>query len=896
MRADKTVRRDHEFEQAFIDSDRQERIRSGKVACILVMLLMPAGVILDFFVYPDRVREFFSLRLLCSVLAALWWGLHRSAFGVHYYRLLGIPIAILPAIFISWMIATTEGPSSPYYAGLILILLAVNAIVHWTTVESLLALAIIFIFYLVACSAWPLTPNQGIFFNNLYFLVLTGIIVVIGNYLYNRLHFREFVLRFELGQNRRRLEETNRKLIELDRIKSRFFANISHELRTPLTLLLTPLQSLVQDSKAAFDSEIKQLLVIMQSNGMRLLKLINDLLDLVRLESGKMEVTSEPVAVDRLLRGVASAVKKTAQDRAIRLEVMNGGPIGTVITDGDKLERILLNLVFNALKFTPAGGRVQIGASRGRSELVLQVSDTGAGINQEHLPYIFDRFWQADTSSKRKNQGVGIGLALVKELVEIQGGKVSVDSQIGKGTQFTIRLPYQELESRSGDVGDIAANSERADTPALLPDVNGAQKRPFQTLDRQVELYPSMTSLKETIRPMETGIGNGQPRVLIADDEPDMLKYLKSQLSLNFQIIEAVDGRQAIEKAAHFLPDVIVCDMMMPEKSGLELCRELRQRTYTQSIPILMLTARADEETKLTVLSAGANDFITKPFSTTELKVRLKNLVETFRLQQQLTRQNQVLEATIEQLKETEAQLVHSEKLASLGRMSAGLIHEINNPLNYAKTGLYLLQKMVESPRKDEKSDSLEVLQDVQEGINRIDRIVSDLRTFTHPNIAHVEKISVAELVTSAFRLLGHEWQSKVKIEKEIPNDQTVWANRNQVIQVLVNLLQNALYALDRKPRPDMAPTIWIRGVQQLTESQIIVRDNGEGIPPENLPKIFDPFFTSKDVGEGMGLGLSICYRIMQQHGGGIEVQSEPGIYTEFTLRFPQTAQGFTAA
>ena len=309
-----------------------------------------------------------------------------------------------------------------------------------------------------------------------------------------------------------------------------------------------------------------------------------------------------------------------------------------------------------------------------------------------------------------------------------------------------------------------------------------------------------------------------------------------------------------------------------------------------------MLTARADEETKLAALSAGANDFITKPFSTTELRVRLKNLVDTFHLQQQLARQNQILGATIEQLKETEVQLVHSEKLASLGRMSAGLIHEINNPLNYAKTGLYILRKMIESPGEEEKTDSLEVLQDVQEGFDRIDRIVSDLRTFTHPNVTQIEKILVAEVVISALRLLSHEWQNKVRIEKEIPKDQIIWANRNQITQVLVNLLQNALYTLDKKRTLETAATIWVRGVQEYRDSLIIVRDNGEGISPENLPKIFDPFFTSKEVGEGMGLGLSICYRIMQQHGGCIEVQSEFGMYSEFTLRFPQTPKSFTAA
>src|SRR5918995_6771533 len=480
MKAKQPIWLQADFEEAFFANERQERIKSGKVASALVIVLMPAGVILDFFVYPERVADFLQLRLLCSVLGAGLWALHNTPFGVRYYRFLGIPIALLPAFFISWMIFTTEGPASPYYAGLILVLLAVNAIVHWSTFESLLALGVVYVFYLMACARWPIAEEQGIFFNNIYFLVLTGIIVVIGNYLYNQLQFREFVLRFELSQNRRTLEEANQKLIELDRVKSQFFANVSHELRTPLTLLLTPLQSLVQEHKSELGSSTRDLLLIMQSNGMRLLKLINDLLDLVRLESGKMEVNSESVDIDRLVHGVANAVKKTAQDRAIGIKVMIDPSIGTIVGDSDKLERILLNLLFNAIKFTPAGGSIEIAVTRAERELLLVISDTGAGISQEQLPFIFDRFWQADTSAQRKNQGLGIGLALVRELVEIQGGQVSVSSELGKGTRFTIRLPYNEIDRHSAYGEKRTDASENNESPQI--------SKKLGEIDRQAEL------------------------------------------------------------------------------------------------------------------------------------------------------------------------------------------------------------------------------------------------------------------------------------------------------------------------------------------------------------------------------------------------------------------------
>ena len=879
---------DPEFKQAFLDNEREVRINTGKLACALVVVLMPFGVLLDYAVYPDHVGYFFRLRLLCSVLVGIIWLLHRTAWGRNHYEALGLPIVMLPAIFIAFMIFVTDGTSSPYYAGLNLILLAVSAVGHWSFRDTMISVSSVILMYFGASYANATNFDFSDFFNNLYFLALTGIIVVTGNYLYNRLLFREFEVRFQLDKSRQMLEESNRKLLELDQVKSRFFANISHELRTPLTLLLAPLQTLIQERGSTLQSEMQKLLLIMQSNGMRLLKLINDLLDLVRLESGKMEVKREPVAIEPFLLGLANAVKKTAEDRGIRLEVTSDPAVGIVLTDSDKLERILLNLLFNALKFTPAGGNVEVRARVENGELVLEVSDTGPGISEEQLPFIFDRFWQADTSSQRKYRGVGIGLALVKELVEIQDGKVTVASTIGQGTAFTIRLPYQEWDRQASQILEAVGSFAKTAAPLVPPETNGSGDAWLRNLDRQAEFYPSMTSLRETIRPVETSVHRGQPRVLIADDEPDMLKYLKSQLSVNFQVIEAVDGQQAVEKANQFLPDVIVCDMMMPEKNGLEVCRELRERISTRSIPILLLTARADEETKLTALSAGANDFITKPFSMTELSVRLKNLFDTHTLQQELARQNQVLEATIEQLKETEVQLVHSEKLASLGRMSAGIIHEINNPLNFAKTALYVLRIMAESLSENEKTEFRDVLQDMAEGIDRISSIVSDLRTFTQPHLTQLESVSVVEVVNSALRLLSNEWENKVKIEKEIPETQTIWANRNQIIQVLVNLLQNALQALEKKHCSETGATIWLRGIEENGESLVIVRDNGEGIAAENLQKIFDPFFTTKDVGEGMGLGLSICYRIINQHRGRIQVQSERGAYSEFTLHFPQ--------
>jgi len=877
-----------EIRRAYSENERGVWIRNFRVASLLAFVFIPVGSSLDAFMYPQDFGEFFKLRLICSALLLFIWWFVKTPIGGRYYRILGWILPALPTFFISLMIYDTDGSNSPYYAGLNLVLLGAAIILRWTLLDSVVVFLEVMGLYLAACLLHGPISSRSIFFNNAYFLFVTGVFVIIGSHFYNRLRFREFALRFELDKNRAALEESNRKLLELDQIKSRFFANISHELRTPLTLLLAPLESLMQRFNRAFDEDTRNLLGTMHANGMRLLKLINDLLDLVRLESGRMEVKHEPLEVTEFVKGLASAARQVADDKRIKLETFVDPALGTVLADRDKLEKIVLNLVFNALKFTPAGGTVSLRAEKQGEGFVLIVSDTGMGIAEKNLPFIFDRFWQADGSSKRKYQGVGIGLALVKELVEIQNGKVTVESQEGKGTTFTVRLPYEKSE--------VMRKEQKAETGEKVPDETETggtvtSEEWLANLYRRAELFPALTPLQQAIKPVEF-TGNGRrATLLVADDEPDMLRFLKSQLAAQYEVIEAVDGQQAVEKASQFLPDIILLDMMMPEKDGLQACREIRAHTPTQNIPVILLTARADEETKLTALGVGASDFLAKPFSTTELHVRIKNLVESHGYQRKLSRQNQTLESTIEQLKDTESQLVQTEKLASLGRMSAGIIHEINNPLNFATTGLFALRHKSKLLAPDQRGEYEEILRDVEEGIKRVRNIVSDLRTFTHPDTEQRDQVEVAEVVGASLRFLSGEWRDKVRIETRLAEHQTVWANRNKMVHILVNLLQNSLDALRHKDFAGEQPAIWIEGRVENERSFIVIRDNGTGIDAEHLDKIFDPFFTTKEVGEGMGLGLSICYRIVREYDGRISVRTESGKYCEFTLEFPLNRQ-----
>ncbi|MCL4179808.1 MAG: response regulator [Verrucomicrobia bacterium] len=906
---------------AYHDYDREVSLNNIKVACVLGMILMPAGFILDLFVYPDRWESFLALRICSSFLIGIFLALLLTPFGRAYYRSLGIVLLLIPTSSIAFMIYETDGPASPYYAGINLVLLMVAFVLRWTFLESLIAVVLALTIYLTACLShgWvsgsraaelsePVIRSgvgaglvvgddseevirRGWFANNLYFLMLTGIIVVTGNYFLSALRFREFSLRYELDRSRHELEESNRRLKELDQLKSRFFANISHELRTPLTLLLAPLEAMITRHGSTMGGEVEDLLRTMHSNGLRLLKLINDLLDLVRLDAGVAEIRREVVDLPELLRGLASSVSAMAAEKGIRLETAVGPEVGRGQVDRDKLEKIILNLTFNALKFTPAGGRVRLLGNRHGDEWVFKVSDTGIGISEKQLPHVFDRFWQADASARRRHQGAGIGLALTKELTEVQGGSVSVESQPGQGTTFTVRLPAVpgETSGLAGLPDSGAGDGIRLGVePGAGADVDDTHHW-LAGLYRRADLAPvSARAVPAGAGGGEVQLGADAPCILVADDEPDMRRFLASQLRSKYRVVEAVDGRQALQVAQGRKVDLILLDMMMPEKDGLQVCRELREQPATQAVPIILLTARVDEETKLVALSSGANDFLVKPFSTTELKVRVQNLIASHQLQQRLTEQNQLLTETLRQLKEMQSQLVQAEKLTSLGRLSAGIIHEINNPLNFAATGLYALRQRQVHLAEDQRREYEDILHDVEEGLGRVRDIVSDLRTFTFPNAAPTDEVRLSDAVGMAVRFLSHEWNNRVEIRKAVPDSLLIHANHNKVVQVLVNLLQNAIDALSRKTFAEGGPTIQIRGEELADGIRLSVRDNGPGIEAGTLDKIFDPFYTTKEVGKGLGLGLSICYRIVQEAGGQISVNTEPGEYTEFILLFPK--------
>lgn len=912
-----------EILHAFEEADREIAIRRIRIGCVIAMILLPLGSLVDLQVYPGQTGPFLRYRLVGSLTMLPLLGFVHLPAGRRHHRSVGVALAMIPASCMAWIIAfTPDAASSPYYAGLNLVLLAVGLVLQWNTLQSIAAVIGVIAVYVLAGAPRVQADTWSAFLTNFYFVLLTGVIVVIGNSIQTRLRKSEFHSRYlversrvelaeanhklgetneQLGISNGKLEHTNRRLRELDELKGRFFANISHELRTPLTLLIAPLETIRTENTFGNDPRILDLLDTMHANGMRLLKLINDLLDLVRLDAGGLQLHRSPIDVSVFIPGMLRSVRSLGEGKGIHLAHHVAPDVQGVFADPDKLEKVFLNLLFNAVKFTPAGGKVEIRALRDGDQVHFQVIDSGVGITKEQLPNVFDRFWQGDTSAQRKYQGAGIGLALVKELVEAHQGSVVVESRPGSGTTMNVRLPATPLNATPASLISppsipvlpspvpvpVPASAVDAPPTTLVPHSDSDPAGWLSDLYRRAELFAGIPSLRDSVRPLPTHGGSKKPRLLIAEDEPDMLGFLRLSLQDDYDLVEAVDGEQAVTLIRQYLPDIILCDMMMPEKDGLEVCREVRRRRSTRAIPFLMLTARADDQTKLTALDAGASDYLSKPFSTAELRLRLKNLVDTFRLQKSLDWQNQKLKATLDQLQETETQLVQSEKLASLGRLSAGIIHEINNPLNFANTGLHMIASHGRLLPDSIRPEFQETLKDIVDGLGRVATIVSDLRSFTHPGAAE-DDVDLQHAVSSATRFLAAELRDDIQLVTVIPDGFIVRANRNKLIQVFVNLLQNAADAVRQKIYPEGEhPEINITAEISTRFHRVRVRDNGSGIPTEVIGKVFDPFFTTKDVGSGTGLGLSICHRIVTDAGGRIAAQSVPGKFTEFTLEFP---------
>ena len=397
------------------------------------------------------------------------------------------------------------------------------------------------------------------------------------------------------------------RLKELDTLKTNFFANISHEFRTPLTLILSPLSDLQKEFPT------RNIFRIMQQNAERLLALINQLLDLSKLEAGKMTVAIQQGDLSQFLRQLLSSFESLAQSKRVVFQYGQSHHAKIAYFDADKISKILTNLLSNAFKFTPKQGRIEVRVDYNDRNCIIKVSDSGIGIAAERIPKIFDRFYQAEQNSNRNFEGTGIGLALVKELVEALQGTIEVTSQLSKGTIFTVTIPCDQATWK-----DYVNNNE----PLPTPETNSFVK-------------PWPTSSLSNDSTTDVSLNENAPMLLIVEDNPDLRAYIHRIFKDSYQILEARDGQEGLKMALEHIPDIVISDLMMPRLDGFGFCKALKTDLRTNHIPMVMLTAKATLEDRLEGLELGADEYLAKPFNTDELHVRVRNLLKQREILQQ---------------------------------------------------------------------------------------------------------------------------------------------------------------------------------------------------------------------------------------------------------------------
>ncbi len=470
-------------------------------------------------------------------------------------------------------------------------------------IGTVLSTVLVWYFFLPPQLSWTLKKSENVW-SVLLFLVMGYLFSDAQERLRTANRRKEAALAASRASEER-VQLLYKKTLELDELKTQFFANVSHELRTPLTLILGPIAKCLASLK--LDLETRQSLEVVERSARLLYRHVTDLLDVAKLEKKEMGVRYGSLDLARVVRRMAAHFETVAVDRGIAYSVRTPDSL-PVQADGEKVERVLLNLLSNAFKYTPDGGEIGLTLSEREGKARLEVSDSGPGIAVELRREVFERFRQVEGNAARRHGGTGLGLAIVREFVELHAGSVEVGEAPGGGALFTVDLPLQAPHGSTleGEAGTVSEN-----------------------LTRQ--------SLDELTKSSATGPSAAVPSsfdtllVLVVEDNRDMNAFVTEALQRHYRVVSAFDGEEGLARAVEIHPDLIVSDVMMPMMSGDRMVRELRRHPETADIPIVMLTARVDEATRIQLIAEGAQETLGKPFSVEELLVRVDALVTSGR-------------------------------------------------------------------------------------------------------------------------------------------------------------------------------------------------------------------------------------------------------------------------
>jgi signal transduction histidine kinase len=680
-----------------------------------------------------------------------------------------------------------------------------------------------------------------------------------------------------------KLEGSFQELKRLERFKSQFFANITHELKTPLSMMLAPIELLVEGDLGPVQDQQRSTLQSVFRQGLKLLKIIGDLLDMSKIEESFIRLRIVEHDVAELLRALVAQAVPLAQRKGIDIRFESAAASSVVWCDPDYLERVFVNLLSNAAKFTRDNGHIVVRVQDDADWLRVEVQDDGVGFPPDQAERIFERFYQVDMGGTRRYGGTGIGLALAREIVRLHGGRISARGEEGKGACFTVQL-HKGREHFDPNVLDRRGPQRDRPDGKRATDRSLADWAPDLTSRQEFKLLDFAEATERRVVERDGDEAERQHSVLVVDDTPDVIRAVHLTLRQYFRVLAATDGLKALEIAQTQLPSLIVTDLMMPGIDGNELTRRLRADGRTRHIPIVMLTARGDMEDRVRGIETGVNAYLSKPFSAKELLATARSVLD---------------------LQQTAADILLSQRLDSTQALAGGLAHEINNPLNYIKNSLQLVRRDGEAlvalasqatqrPLTADEQARLQALgQAVQKmfetaeaGVRRISGTVELMTKYSRDGYArapqqHDAFAAARDVIDVVLPATGRA----VVVEPSFEGSGLLECVPEELHQLVTNLVQNAIEAV-----PEGTGIVRVRGRADDDEIVLTVEDNGPGIGLDDQARVFSPFFTTK--AHGRGMGLTICWRVVQAMRGSITVHSRPGEGTRFEVRLPRGRPG----
>ena len=866
-----------EWSRWLIDRNR----RAARTVLLLVGVFYPLFGVLDYVVAREHLYILYPSRaLVTAITIAMFVATRRPIFERHAAQLTQIYMLCVGA-GIGVMVFVLGGYSSVYYAGLNLAMITAGLLFMWP--------ARIAVPYHVAIVLMFLVPNAFIAsgrqvsdaITNMFFLVTTATIVSAAQVFAFRGAYEQVVNQLKLQSATESLGRAHEELKRLDRFKSHFFANITHELKTPLAMILSPVELMIDGEMGAISEAQRMTLRTVFRNGVKLLRLIEDLLDLSRLEESRLRLRVDEHDLVTFLRSLVSQVLALTQRKNIEITFDADAEAVLAFCDLDRLERVFINVLSNAAKFTPPGGHIWVRVTHDEHTAIIGVEDDGPGFAPDMAERLFERFFQVEMAGSRRHGGAGIGLALARELVHLHGGEIRAFSEPGTGALFTVTLP-RDREHFRDEVLDQRPGARE------LADLRRRDDRSVQEWTVQVSTRPEF-KLLDVAEVTERRVVERDPgeraharTVLVIEDTPDVIRLLHSVLRQHFRVLATTHALQGLEVAQRELPDLVITDLMMPDIDGLEFIRRFRADPRFKHTPVLMLTARGDLDDRLKGIETGASAYMTKPFAPRELLSTVRSLLD---------------------LQDATADMVLAQQMDSLEVVAGGMAHEINNPLNYISNALARIESDVKeiqklameaAPDADARQERIEKLktradrmfQTARSGVGRIRETVDVMRRYSREGYSRVSRgHDVFEAVRDVVRVVVPAIGREVVVETEFRGDGTIECVPEELHQVFTNLLQNAIEAVE-----DHTGRVTIEGDGAAEHVTLTVRDNGHGIPKDDIARVFTPFFTKKAAGKGMGMGLTITWRVVHALGGSIVVRSDEGAGAEFVVRLPRVA------